>query len=249
MRPLTKPFALLLGAAAVVALARPLPAATIQVLNADGAGEGFNDPTPLAPVFGNPGTTLGQQRQNAVLAAASYWANRLSSAVVISVLARMDALTCSTSSGVLGGAGPVSGWANFPGAPLGNTWFAVALANARRGADNDPPDVDIDMTFNSRLDSDPGCLVGLDWFYGIGSTAPAGTRSFVATVQHELAHGLGIQTFTSGATGALAQGFPTVYDTFLEDHSSGLKWPLMSNGQRQASATDTGDLHWTGGHT
>src|SRR5262249_60190992 len=30
-------------------------AATITIINNDGAGEGFNDPTPAAPVGGNPG--------------------------------------------------------------------------------------------------------------------------------------------------------------------------------------------------
>jgi hypothetical protein len=34
-------------------------AATIVIVNNDGAGEGFNDPTPVAPVGGNPGVTLG----------------------------------------------------------------------------------------------------------------------------------------------------------------------------------------------
>jgi hypothetical protein len=37
-------------------------AANILVVNADGSGEGLNDPTPAAPVGGNPGTTIGQQR-------------------------------------------------------------------------------------------------------------------------------------------------------------------------------------------
>ena len=34
--------------------------------------------------------------------------------------------------------------------------------------------------------------------------------------------------------------------TFLEDHSSGLAWPGMTNAERAASAIDTGNLHWTG---
>ena len=37
-------------------------AATITILNNDGAGEGFNDPTPVTPVGGNTGTTRGAQR-------------------------------------------------------------------------------------------------------------------------------------------------------------------------------------------
>ena len=34
-------------------------AATFQVTSRDAPGVGFNDPTPVAPVGGNPGTTIG----------------------------------------------------------------------------------------------------------------------------------------------------------------------------------------------
>jgi hypothetical protein len=37
-------------------------ATTITIVNQDGVNEGFNDPTPAAPVGGNPGTTVGAQR-------------------------------------------------------------------------------------------------------------------------------------------------------------------------------------------
>ena len=53
-------FALLLGVFAALAAALPTAlaqAATITIVNNDGATEGFNDPTVVAPVGGNPGTT------------------------------------------------------------------------------------------------------------------------------------------------------------------------------------------------
>ena len=40
-------------------------AATITIVNGDPAGVGFNDATVVAPIGGNAGTTLGQQRLNA----------------------------------------------------------------------------------------------------------------------------------------------------------------------------------------
>ena len=49
-------------------LAAPLSAhaaATIVIINNNQPGVGFNDATAAAPVGGNPGTTLGQQRLNA----------------------------------------------------------------------------------------------------------------------------------------------------------------------------------------
>jgi hypothetical protein len=46
---------------------------TITIQNADSGTTGFNDPTPVAPVGGNDGTTIGQQRLNAFQFAASIW--------------------------------------------------------------------------------------------------------------------------------------------------------------------------------
>jgi hypothetical protein len=55
-------------AAALVLLAAPAAqAAVITVVNADaGTGKGLDDPTPVSPVGGNPGTTLGAQRLRAL---------------------------------------------------------------------------------------------------------------------------------------------------------------------------------------
>jgi len=68
-------------------------AATIVILNANAAGVGFNDPTPAAPVGGNPGTTRGQQRLNAFQAAANIWGATLNSTVTIVVQATLEPLT------------------------------------------------------------------------------------------------------------------------------------------------------------
>jgi len=60
-------------------------AATITVQNNDAAGVGFNDPTPVAPVGNNFGTTLGQQRMNAFQFAANIWAATLNSGPPITI--------------------------------------------------------------------------------------------------------------------------------------------------------------------
>ena len=76
-------------------LGTPSPAAAnahITVVNADGANEGFNDPTPAAPVGGNPGTTKGQQRLIAFQFAADLWGASLDSNVDIQIQASFDPL-------------------------------------------------------------------------------------------------------------------------------------------------------------
>lgn len=218
----------------------------ISIVNADSAGEGFNDPTPVAPVTGNAGTTLGQQRLNVFAAAAAYWANRLSSNVTIVVLAKFDPLACTPSSGILGQVTTHQVASSFPGAPLAATWYPLALANAVNGTDLSPGVQDIDATFNSALDSNPGCLGGFGWWYAIGVQPPANRSSLFDVLLHEIAHGLGFATYVNPSTGARFSGLDDVFMTFLEDHSTGKTWPQMSNGERATSAHDPTDLHWVG---
>src|SRR4029077_12209851 len=90
---------------------------------------GFNDPTPVAPVAGNAGITLGQQRLNVFMAAAAYWSNRLASSVAITVSAKMTPLACSATSALLGQAGPTDFWSDYPNAPRPAPWYPSALAN------------------------------------------------------------------------------------------------------------------------
>jgi hypothetical protein len=86
-------------------------AATIVVINNDAAGEGFNDPTPAAPVGGNTGTTKGEQRLIAFRHAAEIWGATLDSPVTILVRANFDPL----GPGILGSAGPSAVFSDFPG--------------------------------------------------------------------------------------------------------------------------------------
>jgi hypothetical protein len=186
-----RPRILLLAAAllGLAVVASPLAhAATFTVLNNDGPGEGFNDPTPAAPVGGNTGTTIGAQRLIAFQRAADIWGARLSSPVTIRVRAQFDALTCNATSAVLGSAGPVNFFRDFTGAPAASTWFPVALANALRGADLDPAGDDINATFNSNLGT-PGCLTTSGWYYGLDANPPGSLIDFVSVLLHELGHG------------------------------------------------------------
>ena len=59
----------------------------IQVDPLEPAATGFTDPTPVAPVGGNPGTTLGQQRLNAFQFAANIWGSMLNSNTPITIRA------------------------------------------------------------------------------------------------------------------------------------------------------------------
>ena len=217
--------------------------ATITIVNMDGAGEGFNDPTPAAPVGGNPGTTIGAQRLNVFNQAAAIWGGILTSAVPILVQAQFNPLTCNATSAVLGSAGTINVTRDFTGAGFTGTWYHTALGNKEAGVDLVAGN-DISAQFNSNL-GQAGCLTGAFFYYGFDHNE--GTNiDLLAVVLHELGHGLGFSGFANLSTGAQLGGFPGIYERFLLDNSNGLRWNQMTDGQRAASAINTGNVVWGG---
>ncbi len=205
--------------------------AQFVIVNINTPGVGFNDPTPAAPVGGNTGTTLGEQRLIAFQHAAAIWSARLDSDVPIRIRAQFVAL----GPGVLGSAGPVSVARDFPNAPIAGTWYHVALANKLAGVDLLPANDDINANFSTNFNF----YLGLDNNHGA-------LNDLVAVLLHEFAHGLGFSQFASLANGSLFSGFPDVYNTKLLDLNTGLTWPQMTAAQRVASATSFGRVVWNG---
>jgi hypothetical protein len=228
---------------AVCMSAQAFAAATIVIQNNDSAGVGFNDPTIVAPVGGNSGTTLGQQRLIAFQAAANTWGATLSSSVTITIRAQWTALTCTATSAVLGSAGSLEIFRDFAGAPFAATWYNGALTGKLTGVDPSATP-EINANFNINL-GNPGCLTGTPFYLGIDNNHGSAV-DLVTVLTHEFGHGLGFQTFTNGSSGALNGGFVSIYDRFLVDLSSGKSWLQMTNGERAASALNTHKLGWDG---
>lgn len=221
-------------------------AVSIVIINGDGPGEGFNDPTPAAPVGGNTGTTLGQQRLIAFTHAANIWGSKLTSTVPIRIHAVFDPLPCTANSGVLGSAGAWDVFADFPGALKANTWYPAALANKLSGTDQSSAgDPHIGATFNSRLGLAADCLPGAGFYLGLDGNFGAGT-DFVTVLLHEMGHGLGFQTFTDEANGAYYAGTPSIWDHYLLDNQLERPWVDMTPPQRAASAISGNGLSWNG---
>lgn len=221
-------------------------AATIIINNTNAPGVGFNDPTPAAPIGGNPGTTIGQQRLLAFTYAANLWGATLTSNVPIVIDAAFVAQSCTDTSAVLGSAGATVVFRDFPGATQPATWFSYALANKLFGAELlNPPQPQILARFNVNIGT-PGCLSASGWYYGLDSNEPSNRIDFVAVLQHEMAHGLGFQTFTNGSTGAFLSGFPSIWDHYLLDAVNNVNWANATVAQRVASAISIDKLVWTG---
>jgi hypothetical protein len=229
-----------------LSLAPAVSRAGFTIVNLDGAGEGFNDPTLVAPVGGNPGTTVGQQRLNCFVKAGQIWDAILQSPITIIVSASFDPMTpCSATSGVLGGAGPDVADFNFTNAPFTGTWFPGAEADRLSGVDQDPGSDDIGATFNSNVGT-AGCLTSRFWYYGFDGNEGANGLDLLAVLLHEIGHGLGFLTFTDDQTGFFFSGRPTIFDRYLMDNVSNKHWYQMTDAERVASAINTGHLVWDG---
>ena len=198
---LVRLFSTALCAVALLTLASrtAFAAATVTVVNLNAPGVGFNDPTPAAPVGGNPGTTKGQQRLIAFQHAADLWGATLDSPVPVIVGATFEPL----GANVLGSAGATNVFRDFPGigpgfypgAEFAGTWYGSALADKRAGIDilalfgqSGAPDI------RARFSSDFNFYLGLDNNHGA-------LNDLVTVVLHELGHGLNFQTFANAATG------------------------------------------------
>ena len=233
------------GSLAVIAAA-PARAATVIIDNADPAGQGLNDPTPVSPVGGNPASTLGSARLGVFLQAASIWGGKLASAVPIHVSAQFTALPCSTTSATLAATGTNTVHRNFRGALVVDTWYPQALANALAGVDLNPSDDDIVTEFNSALGGS-GCMPGTSFYLGLDGLPGSGQIDMLTIVLHELAHGLGFQTFEDVTTGARLSG---LNDAFLLAvaalGASPTELSAMTDAQRAAADVSDPNLYWSG---
>jgi len=236
-----------------VIFATQASAATFFIQNDDDPNEGFNDPLPPTnpnQKGNNPGTTLGEMRLNVFQAAADVWGEILNSNVTITVGANFAELFCSASSATVGSAGATSSWANFIGVEP-DTAYPIALAESLKDSNMNGPMVEITASFNSLLDSDPNCLGGGGFYYGLDDNAPPGTSPLYPVVLHELAHGLGFVSLTdvgSGGSGAFigVGGYPDTFSRRLLDLDNGKSWDEMNNSERLASALNEPELVWEG---
>lgn len=262
---------------AMVAASHPAAAARMILNNIDPPGQGFNDPTPRAPVGGNPGTTVGEQRRIAFQLGLDIWGSILESDVDIVVQATFAPLPlgielpevfipnpgvpfpCNAIFAVLGLTGPLEMFANFPNAPLADRWYPVPLANAIAGEDLTPGPLDpgllttphrddILVMFNPVVDT-PGCLAASNWYYGLDGNK-GNDIDLVNMVLHEVTHGLGIVDFYNEFTGRTpGAGYHSVFGHHTLDLTTGKHWDEMTETEIKASALNCLNVVWTGDDT
>ncbi|TDR43282.1 hypothetical protein DFR29_107295 [Tahibacter aquaticus] len=232
------------------------------------------DLTAAAPIDGNPGTTLGEQRRNALARAGELLAQQLQSPMPISVHACWKALGGSQSEGArIAAAGPstfIVDTEDFvvPWLPDKYSWYAVTEAVRLSGTPqcgtfgNDCNEPDIEATFNSDLDP-PVNIINVPFYYGFtGASKPARSIDFITTTMHELTHGMGFVSLINvdpddgvvGARGSSEGGESyddafsrqlVAVDTQARSYQPFLG-PATSDAQRASAAVSNDSVRWAG---
>lgn len=174
------------------------------------------------------------EAQAALEFACDIWSFYLSSEITIWVEATWGTLP----PGALAGAGPVTIHANFPGAPMTNRYYPVALANSLAVQDLSPGQADISITFADDA----------SWYYDYNGSPWSGTYDFTSVALHELGHGLGFigSTSVDGNYGSIGfNGTPYIYDQFVVS-SAGAAVVGYPNGSSLANLLTSDNLYWDG---
>lgn len=246
-------------------------ATQVTVVNDDPTGVGFNSTSNVATVPGNPGVTLGQQRQNAMNRAALIWSDWLgqqgANPPPLRVKVNMAPLPCAPSDYVLADAGPKEWIANFQSAPFANTLYPIALAEhlTNSNLQSSNSEEELRITVNSQIDAN--CAgSGLKFWYGLDPQAavPVGQVSFLAMSLREIARGLGFSSQIcldpsgcgnkilswpgGGYPNLKGQQYVDIWARYLFDVPQNKFWYQLTDGQRLASSMGgtSASLVWNG---
>ena len=163
----------------------------------------WTDATAAAPIGGNTGTTLGQQRKNALTYATQQLAQQLNLHTTITVHACGAHLDGDANSAILAHAAPIYYFFDSPqfafnSVPQKYTWYpAAAIGNLNGtslcgaiGTDcDDVSNAEIEITFNE--DVGQSTIIGGENFYLGFASGPASSIDFITVAMHEMTHGLG----------------------------------------------------------
>jgi PA domain len=226
--------------------------ASFEIVPIDDEGVGFNDPTPVTPVPGNPGTTLGEQRMNVFNAAIATWTANLNSDQKTYIAAFWEPLPCDSTGVVLAATRPVNHIYNFDSTWIGmpikrDTIYPIALANKLAGVRYLDDQADILIRFNLNYGS-ANCGAGRKFNLALDGVHNGSIDLFDVAV-HEIAHGLGFASTASLTDGSWKFGMPDIFSTFLHDETLGKNFAQMSNPERLFSSRNYSRVGWNSENT
>jgi len=204
---------------------------------ADGSNEGFFDPAARTPVGGNPGTTLGEQRRLVVEKAIEIWEKHIQPEGPVVIEAKFDFIADPTT---LAQASPTRFFIDLPEAPEQGVWYVIGLANHFAKRDLVVGEPEIMMRFNTNAN--------VPFYYGLDFQAGSNEKDFLATVLHEIVHGMGFVSTVSGTNGSfvLTPPEPDSFTLNLFSISRQKPWPDLTDSERLLVLKERPGNAWSG---
>lgn len=222
-------------------------------------------PGPSAP--GNPGSTLGEKRRNAFREAMRIISTQLTSEVSIVVQACWSPLGGTEDRATLASATALAYVLNdptlvqtppiplsFKQLPESHTFYPVATATRLAGTtlcgltSGSCSEPSIFIQFNSDVDG-PSVFGSAGFYYGFNPGAGADS-DFIATVLHEVTHGLGFTSLIDLRAGRVGEKLLNRDDIFSRQISVSSTTPpasftAITDSGRAAAVTSSIHLQWT----
>lgn len=220
---------------------------------------GWNDTTAKSPVGGNTGTTLGQQRRNAMLEAARLLGTFYKSDVPIKIQACWNDLGGTSNSATLASAISQSEIRGIKSLQRAHTWYTIAAATKQAGASRcqitggSCDNQELFAQFNTAVDG-PQVLGSNSFYYGLNPNPNNLTNDvdFLSVALHEISHSLGFKSdvnvrASDGPIGEKLDGFDDIFSSNLVDvRSDGSIVPYLSetNAERADALVAQNHLRW-----
>lgn len=201
----------------------------------------WSDSSPASPTGGNSGTTIGQQRRNAMIEAARLLTQNYRSSVPIRIQAcwsdqmgpgsSPNGVTLASSgpryfvrsTALMDAQGAPDEFERASYLPRAHTWYPNAVVSKLAGArscaiyEGDCTLADFRIRFNLRYDTE-----GQRYRYGLSPNTGAGGADFISTALHEMTHGMGFAGFVNldasqGPIGQKFEGHDDIYGANIAD--------------------------------
>jgi len=183
-----------------------------------------------------PGQPFPTGAITAVQAAIDQWRQLLTSSVTVTI----EVNWITHPEDVLAGAGPTRIYKNFDNAPVANTYYPSALAEALAGHTLAQSDPDVRIDIKNRT----------DWSYRTDGVPVSGRFDLMTTIMHELGHGWGYLGTMDVSGGRGKWGLttdpntPDIYDRFTEDNAGTPLLSYTNNSTALAAALQSNNLYF-----
>ena len=171
----------------------------------------------------------------------------------------LEIRSSNRNGGILASGGPAGFHESFTNSPVTEVWYASALANSIAGEDLDPNKPDIEIKVNALIDvPEAKALDGYGFYYGYDGRSGL-KANLLATLLHEMGHGLGFISSIDAVNGNFIfeskdqqqgeSGWPDSFSLLLKDTKTKKLLSDMTDAEREEAISNNPVIVFDGAYT